>query len=109
MTQAMKPELAKKEVEVMTEMLKQLAPVLTVEKVQNISKVAKEVVNESGLNKDDIANIADQAKELDNEVNPEIVKLVADMTAKMGPVISNREVKLIQSIAKDAGAEMSMK
>mgnify|MGYP001275367695 CR=1 FL=1 len=31
------------------------------------------------------------------------------MTEKMGPVISNREVKLIQSIAKDAGTELSMK
>ena len=101
----MSPKLTHKEVNVMSELVKEVGENLDFEVMKNITQLS---VNETlTITPHEIQVVAEQAKNLDKNVTAEEVKFVAEMKEKMGGDVSRSEAHMIARMGRNSGMSLS--
>merc|ERR1712079_824916 len=95
MTKKMKPELNNNQVKVMTELLKELAPVLDAKKVEKVEEIVEESNIGREMPKKKIEMIGDKVELLDEKVTEEEVSLVIEVTGNIGRGVTKQEANMV--------------
>merc|ERR1712184_142287 len=93
-----KPTLTNNEAAVITMVLKEVADVMAVETIHEISEAVQ--TEDSQVTPHVVEVIADATEHLSKNVSTETIIMVSEMVEKVGPVISRKEIKTIERMAK---------
>merc|ERR1712141_671000 len=93
-----KPTLTNNEAAVITMVLKEVADVMAVETIHEISEAVQ--TEDSQVTPHVVEVIADATELLSKNVSTETIIMVSEMVEKVGPVISRKEIKTIERMAK---------